>query len=84
MASYSKASCLSQHCYGKALVLVPDIASRRRSVPTLSARRSLGLAKRLFFFFVRINTNACTDHIPNVENSKLRIHLNVEMGAPKD
>ena len=42
MASYSKAYCLSQHCYGKALVLVPDIASRRRSVPRLSARRPLG------------------------------------------
>ena len=42
------------------------------------------LSKEALFFFVRINTNACTDHIPNVENSKLRIHLNVEMGAPKD
>ena len=50
---------MSQHCYGKALVLVPDTASRRRSVPRLSAPRSLGLAKRLFFF---VRTNTGFDH----------------------
>ena len=38
----------------------------------------------VFPFFCIHNADACTDHIPNVENSKPRIHLNVEMGAPKD
>ena len=36
------------------------------------------------FFFSIHNTDACTDHIPNVENSKPRVHFNVEMGPPKD
>ena len=30
------------------------------------------------------NTHAGTDHVPNEEISKPRIHLNVEMGAPTD
>ena len=50
---------MGQPCYGKALVLVPGIASRRRSVPRLSAPRSLGLAKRLFF---SVRTNTGFDH----------------------
>ena len=66
MASYTKAYCLSQHCYGQALVMVSDVAARRRSVPICFAPRPLIFAVVFpirsapsFSFFLMDNICAC-------------------------
>ena len=80
MASYTKAYCLSQHCYGQALVMVSDVAARRRSVPICFAPRPLGFAivppnrsAPSFLFFNGHHLRVCTvQETPRVYSISLR------------